>query len=73
MTTIPLAEARRNLDAVLDEASRKGVVEVRGDDGRTFLIRPATATRSSLDVPGVQSDLTAAEIVAAVRDVRERG
>ena len=72
MTTYPLSEARRDLDAVLDEAALRGGVEVRREDGRTFVIRP-TSGRSPLDVPGVKTDLTAAEIVAAVREVRERG
>ena len=36
------------------------------------VLRPVRASRSPLDVPGVDTDVTAAEIVAAVRESRER-
>ena len=71
MTTYSLADARRNLDAVLDEAAARGGVEIRRDDGESFVLRPAPSGRSALDVPATVTDLRADEIVAAVREGRE--
>jgi hypothetical protein len=72
MIAFSLSEVRQNLDAVLDEAALRGGVEIRRDDGRTFVLRPAPSRPSPLDVPGVKTDVTAEEIVAAVRESRDR-
>lgn len=44
----------------------------RKREGQEFVITPAKARRSPLDVRGVQLNLTAAEIVRAVREGRKR-
>jgi hypothetical protein len=66
------SEARRQFTQLLEEAQRRGAVRVRRQDGQEFLIHPVEAERSPLDVEGISLDLTAEEIVAAVREVRER-
>ena len=45
---------------------------IKRRDGQEFVITPAKAKGSPLDVPGVRLHLTAAEIVRAVREGRER-
>ena len=72
MKVYTYSKARQNLAGVLEEARRKGTAHIKRRDGQEFVITPAKARGSPLDVPGVQLDLTAAEIVRAVREGRER-
>ena len=72
MKTYKYSEARQNLAALLDEAARSGEVRISRRDGRSFVVRPAKTKRSPLDVPGVDTGLTAAEIVSTVRNGRRR-
>ena len=72
MKVYTYSEARQNLACVLEEARRKGTVHIRRRDGQEFVIAPAKAKGSPLDVRGVRLNLTAAEIVRAVREGRER-
>lgn len=65
-------EARQKLDDVLNEARSSGEVRIKRSDGEEFVIRPISASRSPLDVPGIPTDLTADEIVRAVREGRDR-
>lgn len=72
MKVYTYSEARQNLAGVLEEARRKGTVHIKRRDGQEFVITPAKAKGSPLDVRGVRLTLTAAEIVRAVREGRER-
>jgi len=72
MKVYTFSKARQNLAGVLEEARRNGTVHIKRRDGQEFVIAPAKAKRSPLDVPGVRLDLSAAEIVRAVREGRER-
>ena len=72
MKVYTYSEARQNLADLLEEARRKGTVHVKRRDGQEFVITPAKAKGSPLDVPGVRLNLTAKEIVRAVREGRER-
>ena len=66
------SEARQNLAGLLDEAKRKGTVHIKRRDGQQFIIAPAKGKGSPLDIEGIQLDLTATEIIRAVREGRER-
>ena len=72
MKVYTYSEARQNLADLLEEARRKGTVHVKRRDGQEFVITPAKAKGSPLDVPGVRLNLSATEIVRAVREGRER-
>jgi PHD/YefM family antitoxin component YafN of YafNO toxin-antitoxin module len=72
MTVYTYSEARQRLSSVLDEAERKGGVRIRRRDGREFELVPVEREESPFDVEGAGLDLTAEEIVAAVREVRAR-
>ena len=72
MKVYTYSEARQNLAELLEEARRKGTVHVKRRDGQEFVITPAKAKGSPLDVSGVRLNLTATEIVRAVREGRER-
>lgn len=74
MKSYSYSEARGNFATVLDEAERDGAVEIRRRDGTVFRIQPLRKSKASpLDVKGVKLGLSAADLVAIVREGRERG
>ncbi len=72
MRVYTYSEARQKLAALLDEARRKGAVRIRRRDGQEFVLRPVEPDGSPLDVEGLKLDWSRDEIVAAVREGRER-
>jgi hypothetical protein len=70
--TYTYSEARQRLAALLDQARREGRVQIRRQDGSTFVVQPVVSDRSPLDVPGVRSRLRPGELVALVRQERDR-
>ena len=74
MKSYSYSEARENFATVLDEAARDGAVEIRRRDGTVFRILPLRKSKASpLDVKGVKLAVSAAELLAIVREGRERG
>jgi prevent-host-death family protein len=73
MKAYTYSEARKNFATVLKEAERDGAVEIRRRAGAIFRISPARRSKASpLDVKGVKLGVRTADIVAAVREGRER-
>ena len=73
MKAYTYSEARENFASVLEEAERDGAVEIRRRDGAIFRISPAQRSKASpLDVKGVKLGVRTADLVAAVREGRER-
>jgi len=72
MTVFTYSEARQKLASLLDRAKVEGEVRIKRKDGQVFVIKPLRESGSPLDVPGVDLDLTAAEIVEFVREGRRR-
>jgi hypothetical protein len=72
MKVYTFSEARQNLASVLDQARKEGAVRIRRRDGQVFLLKPEISSRSPLDLPGVDVEITTDEIVAFVRESRER-
>jgi len=70
--TYTYSEARQRLATLLDQARREGRVQIRRQDGSTFVLQPVVSDRSPLDVPGVRSRLHRGELVALVREERQR-
>lgn len=74
MKSYTYSEARGNFATVLDEAERDGAVEIRRRDGSVFRILPLRKSKTSpLDVRGVKLRVSTADLVAIVREGRERG
>ena len=74
MKSYSYSEARGNFATVLDEAERDGAVEIRRRDGTVFRILPLRKGKESpLDVKGVKLKMSSADLVAMVREGRERG
>jgi hypothetical protein len=73
MKIYTVSEACENLATVLDEAEREGAVEIRRRDGATFRITLSRKSRASpLDIKGVPLDVSTLDLIAAVREGRER-
>lgn len=72
MRVYTYSEARRKLSDLLNQASKEGEVRIRRKDGKEYVVRPRRDKGSPLDVPAVEADVSAEEIVAAVRESRER-
>ena len=73
MKSYSYSEARGNFATVLDEAERDGAVEIRRRDGSVFRILPLRKSKASpLDVKGVKLEVSTADLVAVVREGRER-
>lgn len=72
MNVYTYTEARRNLASLLDKALQDGEVLIKRRDGQVFVVRPQETTTSPLDVATVDMDISTEEIVAAVRESRQR-
>ncbi len=66
------SEARQKLATLLDEARDEGAVRIRRRDGQEFLVRSVRESGSPLDIAGLDLGWDREEIVAAVREGRER-
>ena len=64
------SEARQNLATLLDIAANKGEVRIQRRDGQTFVLKPEQASKSPLDVIGIDTDVTAEEIVDFIHEGR---
>ena len=73
MTVFTYSEARQNFASVLNRARREGCVEIRRKDGSLFALSPVRKPkRSPLSVRGVKTGVTTKDIVAAIRESRNR-
>ena len=72
MKVYTYSRARENLATLLREAADEGGVRIRRRDGTLFEVAPVESGRSALDVPGLGTSITSAEIVSVVRQGRRR-
>ncbi|MEM0962473.1 MAG: type II toxin-antitoxin system Phd/YefM family antitoxin [Bacteroidota bacterium] len=72
MTVYSYSQARQRLSAVLDKAERDGSVRIRRQDGQEFELVPVERATSPFDIESLGLDLSADEIIAAIRESRER-
>jgi len=72
MTVYTYSEARQNLASLLEQARSEGEVRIKRRDGQEFVIKPLRSRGSPFDIKGVDVNLSAEEIVDAVREGRER-
>jgi hypothetical protein len=72
MRVYTYSEARQRLARLLDEAEDGGEVRIKRRDGSEYAVRRVDRRGSPLDVPGIDTDLSREEIVAAIRESRER-
>jgi antitoxin Phd len=72
MQVFTYSEARQKFAKVLELAESTGKVLIRRKDGRTFSLAPEHTFTSPLDVPSIGADISTPEIVAIIREGRER-
>lgn len=73
MKSYTYSEAREKFASVLEEAEREGAVEIRRRDGAVFRIMAGPKSKASpLDVKGVKLSVRTSELVATIREGRER-
>lgn len=72
MKVYTFSEVRQNFASVLDQAQKEGSVQITRRDGRAFTIQPVRENPSPLAVKAVRLNATREEIVASVREGRER-
>ena len=65
-------ETQENLSALLERAREQGGVRIKRADGQVFVLKPEKKKRSALEVAGVDLNVSTEEIVAFVREGRER-
>jgi hypothetical protein len=70
MKVYTYSQARQNLATLLEQAAEDGQVLIKRQDGQVFAVRPEVRRESPLDVPGVDLELTANEIVGFVQEGR---
>lgn len=71
MRVFTYSEARKRLAEVLDLAESDEVV-IKRRNGETFSLKRIRRAVSPLDIEGMILDVTTTELVAAVRESRER-
>jgi hypothetical protein len=72
MRVYTYSEARQNLASLLEQADEEGEVRIKRKDGQIYVVRPQPQTSSPLDIEGVDIDVDTVEIVALIREGRER-
>jgi len=72
MKVYTFSKARQEFAAVLNTAEREGAVRITRRDGRAFTIQPVRESLSPLAVVGIDLRADREEIVALVRESRER-
>jgi hypothetical protein len=73
MKAYTYSEERENFASILEEAERDGAVEIRRRDGAVFRSSFVPKSKlSALEVPGVKLKVSTQDMVAAVREERER-
>lgn len=71
MKVYTYSEARQNLSKILNESKSEDVL-IRRRGGGVFRISPEPRTGSPFEVEGVKTKATTADILRAVREVRQR-
>ena len=71
MKVYTYSEARQRLSDVLNTARSEEVI-IKRRSGETFSIIYRKSKKSPFDVPGIQTKATTKDILAAVRESRER-
>lgn len=72
MNVFTFSEARQKFSKVLDLARTQEVI-IKRRSGEMFRVVYEKPVRSPFDVPAVETDATTQDILAAIRESRERG
>ena len=70
MTVYPYTKAQQHFEALLEQASQEGEVQIKGPDGMMFRVKPVPKTHSPFDVEGINVGISRDEIVECIREGR---
>ena len=70
MIVYTYSEARQRLARLLEQVLEEGEVRIKRKDGQTFVIKPEAKQGSPLDVPGINLDINAGEIIQFINEGR---
>ena len=70
MVVYTYSEARQKLASLLDQVLQEGEVRIKRRDGQVFVVKPEVERGSPFDVPGIDLDVSATEIVQFVQEGR---
>ena len=65
-------ETQENLSVLLGRAREQGEVRIKRANGEVFVLKPAKKQHSAFDVAGIDLGVSTEEIVAFVREGRDR-
>ena len=65
-------ETQENLSVLLERAREQGEVRIKRANGEVFVLKPEKQKRSAFDVAGINLGISTEEIVAFVREGRDR-
>ncbi len=65
-------ETQENFSVLLERAREQGEVRIKRADGQVFILKPENKKRSALDIAGIDLAVSTEEIIAFVREGRER-
>ncbi len=71
MTIYTLAQAKRNLAALLEEARQGGSVQIQDSEGQLYVLKAQRRGASPLDVEGADLGVPLGELLAAARSQAE--
>jgi hypothetical protein len=71
MVVYTYSEARQKLASLLDQVLIEGEVRIKRRDGQVFIIKPEAKQGSPFDVPGIDLEISATEIVQFVQEGRK--
>ncbi len=67
MSLYTVAQAKRNLAALLEEARQGGSVQIQDSEGQLYILKPQRRGASPLDVEGADLGVPLDELLAAIR------
>ncbi len=70
MRVYTYSEARQRLSEVLDIARGGEEVVIKRRGGETFSVKVKTSPKSPFDIPGIETNVTTADILDAIKESR---
>ncbi|MDI6803410.1 MAG: type II toxin-antitoxin system Phd/YefM family antitoxin [Bacteroidota bacterium] len=72
MNTYSVTKAKKNLERLLEQSKKKGIVKIKREDGRIFVLKPENNNSSPLEVDGIDLKIDTDEIIKIIRESRKR-
>jgi antitoxin Phd len=70
MVVYTYSEARQKLASLLDQVLQEGEVRIKRRDGQIFVVKLEAEQGSPFDVPGIDLEISATEIIQFIEESR---